>query len=158
MAVFPAISVKGSGTTTGGGNFTDVAQAVGATDTYDGRGVALADLWNTGALDIVVATQRGPLLLYKTTATPANKWTEFDLEGTKSNRSAIGAQVRLFWNGQQQAQEVSGGSGFCSQNERRLHFGLGPNPKIEKAIIRWPSGKTQTVQNIKLNSVNHIKE
>lgn len=142
----------------GTGNFTDVAQVVGANDTYDGRGVALADLWNTGALDIVVATQRGPLLLYKTTATPQNKWTEFDLEGTKSNHSAIGAQVRLFWNGQQQAQEVSGGSGFCAQNERRLHYGLGPQPKVEKAVIRWPSGKSQTMQNIKLNSVNHIKE
>ena len=63
-------------------------------------------------------------------------------KGTKSNRSAIGAQVTLFWNGQQQVQEVSGGSGFCAQNQRRLHFGLGKAPQIEKAVIRWPSGKS----------------
>ena len=57
----------------GAGKFVDVAQAVGATDTYDGRSVALADLWNTGALDIVVANQRGPLLIYKNTVTPDNR-------------------------------------------------------------------------------------
>ena len=84
----------------------------GVTDTYDGRAVALADLWNRGVLDVVVANQRGPLLIYKNTVTPENEWIEFELEGTSSNRSAIGAQVTLFWNGQQQVQEVSGGSGF----------------------------------------------
>ena len=67
----------------GAGRFVDVAQAVGAKDTYDGRAVAMADFFNTGALDIVVANQRGPLLLYKNTATPKNKWIEFALEGTK---------------------------------------------------------------------------
>ena len=51
----------------------------------------------------------------------------------------------LTWNGQTQVQEVSGGSGFCAQNQRRLHFGLGKSPKLEKAVIRWPSGKTQTL-------------
>ena len=59
----------------------------------------------------------------------------------KSNKSAIGARVTLYWNGQEQAQEVSGGSGFAAQNDRRIHFGLGKNPTIDKAIIRWPSGK-----------------
>jgi hypothetical protein len=93
------------------------------------RSVALADLWNRGALDVVVANQKGPLLIYRNTVNPENAWIEFDLEGTASNRSAIGAQVRLFWNGQQQVQEVSGGSGFSAQNQRRLHFGLGRNPK-----------------------------
>src|SRR6201995_3679769 len=129
----------------GSGKFIDVAQSAGATDTYDGRAVAFADLGNTGALDVIVANERGPLLIYKNTVTPENKWIEFSLEGTKSNRSAIGAQVTLFWNGQKQVQEVSGGSGFAAQNQRRLHFGLGKVPKIEKAIIRWPSGKAQTI-------------
>ncbi|MBV9865513.1 MAG: CRTAC1 family protein [Abitibacteriaceae bacterium] len=142
----------------GTGSFSDVAQAVGVTDTYDGRAVALADFWNRGALDVAVATQRGPFLLYKNEVTPQNQWTEFTLEGAKSNRSAIGAQVRLFWNGQQQLQEVSGGNGFCAQNERRLHFGLGKHPKIEKAVIRWPSGQVQTLQDIKIGQENHIKE
>src|SRR5918911_1114349 len=141
----------------GAGKFVDVAQAVGATDHYDGRSVALVDLWNRGALDVVVANQRGPLLVYKNTVSPENSWIEFELEGTMSNRSAIGAEVRLFWNGQQQVQEVSGGSGFCSQNERRLHFGLGHATRVERAEIRWPSGKIQTIENAVIGQLNHIK-
>jgi enediyne biosynthesis protein E4 len=144
----------------GAGKFTDVSQQVGATDRYDGRAVALADLWNRGQLDVIVANQRGPLLIYKNNVVLDNQWIEFDLEGKSgsgkstssspvpaalSNASAIGAQVRLTWNGQTQLQEVSGGSGFCAQNQRRLHFGLGKSPKLEKAVIRWPSGKTQTL-------------
>jgi hypothetical protein len=142
----------------GAGKFVDVAQAVGVTDTYDGRAVALADLWNRGALDVVVANQRGPLLLYKNTVSPDNKWIEFDLEGTKSNRSAIGAEVTLFWNGQKQVQEVSGGSGFSAQNQRRLHFGLGNYPQIEKAVIRWPSGTIQTIDKPAPDQLHAVKE
>jgi len=142
----------------GSGKFVDVAQAVGVTDTYDGRAVAFADLWNRGVLDVIVANERGPLLIYKNTVTPENKWIEFELEGTKSNRSAIGAQVTVFWNGQQQAQEVSGGSGFAAQNQRRLHFGLGKFPKIEKAVIRWPSGKIQTIDAPLPNEIHAVKE
>jgi hypothetical protein len=142
----------------GAGKFVDVAQAVGATDTYDGRSVALVDLWNRGVLDVVVANQSGPLLLYKNTVAPENQWIEFALEGTTSNRSAIGAQVTLFWNGQQQVQEVSGGSGFAAQNDRRLHFGLGKNAHVNKAIIRWPSGKVQTVDNPAVDQLHKIKE
>jgi hypothetical protein len=142
----------------GAGKFTDVAQAVGARDTFDGRSVALADLWNRGALDIVVANQRGPLLVYKNTVAPENNWIGFDLEGTESNRSAVGAEVRLYWNGQQQVQVVSGGSGFCSQNQRPLHFGLGRNAKVERAVIRWPSGKTQTIEAPEVGKVHHVKE
>jgi hypothetical protein len=142
----------------GAGKFVDVAQAVGATDIYDGRSVALADLWNRGVLDVVVANQRGPLLLYKNTVIPGNQWIEFALEGKKSNRSAIGAQVTLYWNGQQQVQQVSGGSGFAAQNDRRLHFGLGKNPQIEKAVIRWPSGKVQTVENLVPGKLYNVTE
>jgi len=142
----------------GAGKFIDVAQAVGVTDTYDGRAVALADLWNRGVLDVVVANQKGPLLVYKNTVAPESDWIEFQLEGTASNRSAIGAKVTLFWNGEQQAQEVSGGTGFSAQNDRRLHFGLGKNPKIEKAVIRWPSGKVQTIDQPAPRQLHKIKE
>ena len=142
----------------GAGKFNDVAQAVGATDTYDGRSVALADLWNRGVLDVIVTNQRGPLLIYKNTVVPENKWIDFELEGTASNRSAMGAEVNLFWNGRQQKQTVSGGSGFCAENQRRLHFGLGRNPVIEKAVIRWPSGKFQIIYNPAVGQVNKIKE
>ena len=142
----------------GAGQFFDVAQAVGVTDTYDGRAVALADLWNRGVLDVVVVNQKGPLLLYKNTVTPDNTWVAFALEGSVSNRSAIGAQVRLFWNGQEQVQEVSGGSGFAAQNQRRLHFGLGQHPHIEKAVIRWPSGQVQTLTAPQMGQVHQVKE
>jgi hypothetical protein len=142
----------------GSGKFVDVAQAVGVTDTYDGRAVAFADLWNRGVLDVVVANERGPLLIYKNTVSGENKWVEFDLEGTTSNRSAIGAQVTVFWNGQEQVQEVSGGSGFAAQNQRRLHFGLGKTSQIEKAVIRWPSGRIQTIVNPAPNESHFVKE
>ena len=142
----------------GAGKFVDVAQAVGASDVYDGRSVALVDLWNRGVLDVVVANQKGPLLIYKNNVTPENKWVDFELEGSASNRSAIGAEVRLFWDGRQQVQQVSGGSGFCAQNQRRLHFGVGKNPRLEKAEIRWPSGKVETIEKPVVGQTYKIKE
>lgn len=142
----------------GAAKFVDVAQAVGATDTYDGRSIVLADLWNRGVLDVLIANQGGPLLIYKNTVDPENQWLEFALEGSKSNRSAIGARVTLYWNGRQQVQEVSGGSGFAAQNDRRLHFGLGKNPQIEKAVIRWPSGVVQTLANLVPGKLYNVKE
>jgi len=142
----------------GSGQFREVAQLVGVTDVYDGRSVAIADFQNRGVLDAVVANQNGPLLLYRNTVQPGNNWIEFELEGQTSNRSAIGAQVRAFWNGQEQLQEVSGGSGFCAQNDRRLHFGLGKASRVDRVEIRWPSGKTQTIAAPELNRIHPVKE
>jgi hypothetical protein len=136
----------------GSGRFLDVAPMVGVGDRYDGRSVALADLGNRGMLDVVVANQRGPLLLYRNDVAPGRDWIAFDLEGgcradapgeACTNRSAIGAEVTVYWNGRRQIQEVSGGSGFCAQNQRRLHFGLGSGATVEKAVVRWPSGKSE---------------
>ena len=123
---------------------------MGANDTYDARAVVTADLWNRGVLDVIVANQKGPLLIYRNTVTPGNEWVTFALEGGQSSRDAIGAQVRLTWKDttgteRTQVQEVTGGSGFCSQNDRRLHFGLGKNARIQKAVIQWPSGLTQEI-------------
>jgi hypothetical protein len=98
---------------------------VGVTETYDGRAVALADLENNGSLDVIVANQGGPLMLYRNHVKPGRNWIEFELKGRASNRSAIGAQVRVKWNGQEQLQEVEAASGYAAENERRLHFGLG---------------------------------
>lgn len=142
----------------GAGRFQEVAQIVGATDLYDGRAVALVDLWNRGVLDVVVANQRGPLLLYRNTVASENDWIAFELEGTRSNRSAIGARVELFWNGVRQLQEVRGGSGFSAQNQRRLHFGLGASPTVEKAVIRWPSGSVQTLAAPATRVVHTVRE
>ena len=142
----------------GAGQFKEVAQFVGVTDVYDGRSIALADFGNRGVLDAVVANERGPLLLYRNTVSPDNRWIEFELEGRESNRSAIGAQVKVTWNGQQQVQEVSGGSGFCAQNQRRLHFGLGKTGGIDRVEIRWPSSKTQTIAAPELNRIHKVVE
>jgi hypothetical protein len=142
----------------GSGQFKEIAQLVGVTDVYDGRSVALADFGNRGVLDAVVANQNGPVLFYRNTVSPANYWIEFELEGRASNRGAIGAEVRVFFNGQQQLQEVSGGSGFCAQNDRRLHFGLGKASAIDHVEIRWPSGKTQTITAPKPDECHRIIE
>ncbi len=134
----------------GAGKFNDVALSVGVTERFDGRSVALVDLWNRGVLDVVVAHQRAPLLIYKNTVSPENKWIQFELE------NKIGTQVTVFWSGNQQVQDVNGGIGFCSQNQRRLHFGLGKTDRVEKAVIRWASGKTQTIENPELNKVHRL--
>ena len=142
----------------GAGHFNEVAQAVGYTDTHDGRAVALVDLWNRGVLDVLVANQRGPLLVYKNTVSPDNAWIDFELRGTKSNRSAIGAQVRLFWNGQEQLQEVSGGCGYAAQNQRRLHFGLGKNPRIREGRHPLALGSVQTLEAPAAGRVHQVEE
>jgi hypothetical protein len=142
----------------GAGQFKEVSQLVGVTDRYDGRSIAFADFDNRGALDAVIANQRGPVLLYKNRVSPENAWIEFQLEGRQSNRSAIGAEVRVFWNGRQQVQEVSGGSGFCSQNERRLHFGLGRVTAVDRVQINWPSGRVQTINSPRINEGHEIQE
>ena len=149
------------------GAFVDVAQMVGATDRHDGRAVALADFASRGALDVVVANQRGPLLLYRNDVAPDRQWIAFHLEGgcrgdvpagSCSNRSAIGARVEVVWNGGRQVQEVSGGSGFCAQNQRRLHFGLGPRAAVDRVIVHWPSGKTQELKAPPAGRVHRIQE
>jgi hypothetical protein len=142
----------------GAGQFREVAPAVGGASTRDGRAVALADLQNRGVLDAVVANQRGPVQVYRNTVDPKHQWIAFDLTGTESNRSAIGARVQLYWDDQTQVQQVLGGSGFGSQNQRRLHFGLGPKPTVKKAVIHWPSGTTQTLDSLEVNTLHEVTE
>jgi hypothetical protein len=142
----------------GAGRFVDVAQMVGVTDRHDGRAVAVADLWNRGVRDVVVANQNGPLLVYRNTVAPGRDWIAFELEGTRSNRGAVGAMVTLHWNGQRQVQSLSAGGGFSAQNDRRLHFGLGPQARVEKAEIRWPSGRVQTLPAPEAGRLHRIKE
>jgi hypothetical protein len=142
----------------GVGRFTDVAQDAGATDTYDGRAVALADLSNRGVLDVVVANQRGPALIYRNTVRDGHHWIAVELEGSASNRSAIGARVEVAWDGRRQVQEVHGGSGFSAQNQRRLHFGLGAAGAVERLVIRWPSGRTETIDRPAVDRVHRVTE
>ena len=149
----------------GFGKFTDVAQAVGVNDLHDGRAVAVSDLWNDGAMDVLVANQTGPLLVYRNEVDPKNSWVEFDLRGRKCNSEAVGAQVTLKWkNGQgqvlSQEQDVASSSGFCAQNSHRLHFGLGRGGKISSVTIKWPEipVATQVIRNVPENTIVHIEE
>ena len=140
------------------GRFTDVAQVVGARDTYDGRAVALADLGNRGALDVIVANQRGPLLIYKNSVASGRHWIQFELEGTQSNRGAVGARVELHWKNRVQVQEVTTASGFSAQNQRRLHYGLGDAGIVDRVVIRWPSGRKQTIERPEIDMLHRVKE
>jgi hypothetical protein len=142
----------------GVGGFTEVAQVVGATDTYDGRAVALADLSNRGVLDVVVANQRAPLLVYRNTVSPGRHWIQLDLEGTRSNRSAIGARVEVQWAGKKQVQEVVSATGFSAQNQHRLHYGLGDATTVDRIVIRWPSGASQTIERPQVDMLHTVIE
>jgi hypothetical protein len=142
----------------GVGRFIEVSQATGALDTSDGRAVAFADFRNRGVLDVVVANQHGPLLLYRNEVTSGRHWLSVELTGRASNRSAIGARVEVEWNGQRQVQEVHGGSGFAAQNQRRLHFGLGDATSVDAVVIAWPSGRRQRIEVPVLDQVLRVKE
>jgi enediyne biosynthesis protein E4 len=123
--------------------WVDVAKRVGVTDLYDGRAVALADLSSRGAVDVIVANQSQPAVLYRGYPDSTNHWIGFRLVGTQSNRSAIGAEVVLESGDLTQRRVVDGGSGFASQNDRRLHFGLGAREWVDRVVIYWPSGTRQ---------------
>ena len=138
--------------------WTDVALAAGVSDEYDGRAVALADLFNRGVLDVVVANQNQPALVYRNTVVPGNHWIAFRLVGTRSNRSAIGAEVTVEAGGMRQLRVVDGGMGFASQNDRRLHFGLGRTGRVERVLIRWPSGTLQTIERPAIDQVHVVTE
>ena len=138
--------------------WADVAASVGVRDQYDGRAVALADLSNRGALDVVVANQNQPAILYRNFPDSANAWVAFNLVATKSNRSAIGAEVTVEASGVRQRRVVDGGMGFASQNDRRPHFGLGKAAWVERVTIRWPSGEQQVLHNLAVNQFHTVTE
>lgn len=138
--------------------FVDAAASVGMTDLLDGRGVALADLFHRGTLDILVANQNGPLLLYCNEVDPDRHWIQFELAGRHSNRSAVGAQVTVYFDGRQTVGAVLAGSGFCSQNELALHFGLGSSTAVDRAVIRWPSGVEQTLDHPAVDRRHEVEE
>ena len=138
--------------------WVDVASRVGVTDHYDGRAVALADLASRGALDVIVANQNQPALLYRAYPDTAHHWISFRLVGTRSNRSAIGAEVVVEAGGLTQRRVVDGGSGFASQNDRRLHFGLGSREWIDRVIIHWPSGIQQVLHRPVIDSFVTVTE
>ena len=138
--------------------WVDVASAVGATDRYDGRAVALADLSNRGAVDVIIANQNQPAVLYRNRPDTANHWIAFTLVGTRSNRSAIGAEVVVEASGLRQRRIVDGGMGFASQNDRRLHFGLGRREWVDRLMIHWPSGEEQVLSHLAVDQFHTVTE
>jgi hypothetical protein len=123
-----------------------------------GRGAVYADLDNNGSMDIVINNQDGAPTVLKNPADSANHWVGFELQGSKSNRLGIGARVKVYsGNSVQTSWLVSGGS-YISQNDMRLHFGLGPATAIEKVEVRWPSGKVDTIQKLKADQFYGLLE
>jgi enediyne biosynthesis protein E4 len=142
----------------GVGGWVDVASTVGAHDEYDGRAVAMADLSNRGVLDVIVANQNQPALVYRNRLAAPQHWITLKLVGTRSNRSAIGAEVVMESAGSQQRRVVDGGMGFASQNDRRVHFGLGQNEWVDRIVIQWPSGRRQVLSNPPVDQIHIVTE
>ncbi len=136
--------------------FTDIAMALGADDIKDVRGMAIADFDNDGALDIIMNTNPGdsgdaskarPALLRNNIGSRRN-WLAVELEGTQSNRDAVGAMVTIETGGEKQLRLVSAGSGFASQNSARLYFGLNDKTQIDALTVRWPSGRVERFEKV----------
>jgi len=134
----------------GKGVFRDVAAEVGGD--FDqpkvGRGLAYGDLDRDGDLDLLLTTNNGPAYLYRNDQLTGNRSIRFRLVGTKSNRDGIGAMVRVFAGGLTQSRLVKGGSSYLSQSELPVTFGLEKRDRIERAVIDWPSGRTEEYKNL----------
>jgi hypothetical protein len=117
-----------------------------------GRGLAYGDFDRDGDLDLLLTTNNGPAYLYRTDQTAGNRSIRIRLVGTKSNRDAIGASVKIFhdWsNGStSQSRLVKGGSSYLSQSELPVTFGLGKRDRIDRLVIPWPSGRTEEYKNL----------
>ena len=154
----------------GKGNFVDVATAIGGgfSQPKVGRGLAYGDFDRDGDLDLLITTNNGPAYLYRNDQAAGNRSLRIRLVGTKSNRDAIGASVKIFHgalygtsngasngtssstpNGSTiQSRMVKGGSSYLSQSELPVTFGLGKQDKIDRLVIEWPSGRTEEYKNL----------
>jgi len=144
----------------GGGKFEDVSTTAGPffdTKTV-GRGACFADYANDGRMGAFLVNLGGPGVLLRNVTAPLGHWLEVRLIGTKSNRDGIGAVVEVSAGGTQQRSERVAGSGYLSQDDWRLHFGLGANTKADKVTVRWPSGERQSIENVAANQVLTIRE
>ena len=127
----------------GGGQFMDVARPTGSDCIKDSRGVAIADYNGDGKLDMVINNNNATPTIYLNNLKHVGKCIEMKLVGTKSNRDAIGARVRLSIGTWTLTRQVEAGSGYASEAMLTLHFGLGDATKINAVEIDWPSGATQ---------------
>ena len=112
------------------------------------RGLAVGDLFNDGHLELVVENLEGSPMILRPEGGPKNHWISLELAGTKSNRLALNARVQVTAGNLTQLGEILSGGSYLSQNDLRLHFGLGNHDKVDTVEITWPSGEKETLKNL----------
>ena len=142
------------------GTFEDASAAAGLADLplSSRRGVAFGDIWNDGAIDALILNVGEPPTLLRNHLANGNHWVEFKLQGTKSNRAAIGARLTLHAGKFVQFNEVRGGASYLSQNDLRLHFGLGSDARIDSVEISWPSGTVEHLGSLDADQIYTVEE
>jgi hypothetical protein len=144
----------------GNGKFQDVVATSGADFAAPrvGRGLAFADFDRDGDVDLLLTTNNGPAYLFRNDLNSGNRFLRLHLTGTKSNRDAIGAVVRIYHGGETQMRTVRAGSSYLSQSELPLTFGLGKADRIDRLTVEWPSGGTQEFKNISAAKAYQLHE
>jgi hypothetical protein len=144
----------------GDGRFDDVTEQLGPPVTVPkaGRGAAFADFDNDGDVDVLVNNVHDTPELYRLDQRQPRHWAALQLVGVTSNRSAIGARVRLTAGGATQVSEVRGGGSYYSQNDLRVHFGLGGAASIDRVEVRWPNGREEAWTGVETNRVVTLTE
>ncbi|HEU0121421.1 MAG TPA: CRTAC1 family protein [Bryobacteraceae bacterium] len=144
----------------GHGQFTDIAASAGAAFHAPkvGRGLALGDFDRDGDLDVLITTNGGPAFLYRNDIGNGNRSIRFLLEGRKSNRDAIGAVIRLFGSDGAQMRMIRGGSSYLSSSALTATFGAGKATSVERAVVYWPSGRTDEFKNLATGRTYHCVE
>ncbi len=124
-----------------------------------GRGLAVGDFNADGLLDFVVNQNAGPPLIAESVMKALNHWIAFDLRGTgRSNRDAVGTEVTITAGGKKQRAQIMGGTSYCSASHTSLHFGLGAARLIDRVVIHWPSGHSETWNNLPVDQTRRITE
>jgi enediyne biosynthesis protein E4 len=143
-----------------GKGFVDVSSVSGSVfqRAWVARGLAVGDIDNDGRLDAVVTTNDGPPHVLKNETSTQNHWLLLNLVGHKSNRDAIGAQVKLISAAGQQFATVSTASSYLSSSDKRVHFGLGGDSTVQEIEIRWPSAIVQSLKNVRADQILKIDE
>jgi hypothetical protein len=144
----------------GDGRFDDITERLGPPVTVPkaGRGASFADFDNDGDVDVLVNNVHDTPDFYRLELQGKPAWLVIRLIGVTSNRSAIGARVRIVAAGQTQVQEVRGGGSYYSQNDLRVHFGLGSTSKVDRVEIRWPNGGQEAWTHVDANRILTLKE
>ncbi len=139
--------------------FREVGRAAGTDLLRNSRGLAVADFWNRGALDLAVAANGDRHALLRNELQAPRGWLAVELVGTRSNRDAVGARVTARTGALTQTREVTLGDGYGSQSTLRLHFGLGAAPRVDELVVRWPaSGTVQRFRDVAAGRIVAITE